>query len=165
MAGIFYGTNFRDPPQVGSFPPVNNGGIPTALITGSQDGVALPAASETTYNQIQDPPKALILLEGANHYGITNLDNLQRDPIRPTLDQAVATETLARWSAIFLRAHLLDDGEAFDYVYNTGDATDENVTVISQTQPVPEPASVFSIVVFGVGSVCSILRDRRKKVS
>ena len=30
MAGIFYGTNFRDPPQVGSFPPINNGGIPTA---------------------------------------------------------------------------------------------------------------------------------------
>ncbi len=137
MAGIFYGTNFRDPPEVGAFPPVNNQGIPTALIAGGRDNIAELEEVQATYNQIQDPPKALITVEGANHYGITNEDNLKRDPTRPTVDQAVATETIARWSALFLRAHLLSDAAAFDYVYNTGDALDENVSVIRPTQPVP----------------------------
>ncbi|WP_446403746.1 alpha/beta hydrolase family protein [Coleofasciculus sp. C1-SOL-03] len=151
MAGIFYGTNFRNPPEVGAFPPVDNGTIPTALIAGSRDGVAELFESEATYNQIQNPPKALITVDGANHYGITNEDNPIRDPNTPTIDQAIATETIARWSALFLRSHLLEDADAFNYVYNTGDALDENVTVISQTQPIPEFTSVWSLLAFSIG--------------
>jgi hypothetical protein len=61
------------------------------LIAGTKDGVAEPSITEETYNQIQDPPKVLITVEGANHYGITNQDNLLRDPFRPTLDQTATS--------------------------------------------------------------------------
>ncbi|MEP0791389.1 MULTISPECIES: alpha/beta hydrolase family protein [Cyanophyceae] len=158
VAGIFYGTNFRDPPEVGVVPPIANGGIPIGLIAGSRDGVASPSVTEETYNQIQDQPKVLITVEGANHYGITNEDNLLRDPIRPTLDQAVATETIARWSALFLMAQVVDNQSAFDYVYNTGDALDENVSVVSQAKPVPEATSGLGVLLFGTFCAGSIVK-------
>lgn len=149
-AGIFFGANFQLPPGSGSFPPVDNDGIPTALIQGDRDSVALPSSAEATYLQIQDPPKALITVLGANHYGITNEDNPIRDPNSPTLDQAIALRTIARWSALFLRAHLLDDADAFGYIYNSGDALDENVTVISERQTVPEPTATFTLLIFAI---------------
>ncbi|MBD1871543.1 hypothetical protein H6F95_30430 [Cyanobacteria bacterium FACHB-471] len=45
---------------------------------------------------VQDTPKALIAVEGANHYSITNQDS-DRDPTRPTLDQTLATEAFGRY--------------------------------------------------------------------
>ncbi|MGL5873281.1 MAG: alpha/beta hydrolase family protein [Xenococcaceae cyanobacterium] len=141
MAGIFYGTNFRNPPEAGEFVPIDNQNIPTGLIAGSLDGVSDFGEVEATYNQIQDSPKTLITVEGANHYGITNQDNLVRDTNRPTLDQTTATETIARWSGLFLRAHLQGDTGALDYIYNTGDALDPNASAIGQLQLMPE--SVF----------------------
>lgn len=140
MAGIFYGTNFKDPPETGSFPPINNQTIPTALIAGSQDTIADLVEITATYNQIQDPPKALVIVKGANHYGITNEDNPVRDPIRPLLEQSLATETIARWSALFLRSHLLNDAAAFDYMYKSGDDQDKNVIVIHPIKPLVESA-------------------------
>jgi dienelactone hydrolase len=132
QAGIFYGTSFRDQ-QTGEFLPINNEDVPIGLIAGTLDSVANFGEVASTYDQIQNPPKALIALEGANHYGITNTDNLIREPNRPTLDQTLATETIARWSGLFLRSHLLNDQGAFDYVYSTGGDLDPNVSVISQT--------------------------------
>jgi hypothetical protein len=139
MAGIFYGASFRDPVTM-EFSPIDNRGIPIGLIAGDQDGVAMQAENQLinsrgTYEQIQDPPKILVVVGGTNHYGITNEDNLEREKIRPTLSQDVATETIARWSALFLRAHLLEDPQAIDYIYNTGDSQDENVTVVSDRDP------------------------------
>ncbi|MBD3886423.1 ScyD/ScyE family protein [Phormidium tenue FACHB-886] len=131
QAGIFYGTNFRDQ-QTGEFLPINNEDIPVGLIAGTLDGVADFGEVASTYVNVQDTPKALIAVEGANHYGITNQDS-DRDPTRPTLGQATATETIGRWSGLFLRSHLLNDQGAFNYVYNTGDSLDPNVSVISQT--------------------------------
>ncbi|MDJ0697963.1 MAG: hypothetical protein QNJ49_05735 [Mastigocoleus sp. MO_167.B18] len=144
MAGIFYGTSFRDP-ITNEFLPVNNEDIPTGLIFGNRDSVIQPSSTEETYDEIINPPKALITVDGANHYGITNEDNLIREPSRPTLDQEIAVETIARWSGLFLRAHLLGDSGAFDYVYNTGDTLDPNVDVISQTQPFPETSQMLAI--------------------
>ena len=141
MAGIFYGTSFTDPIQNEALP-VDNQDIPTGLILGNRDSVVQPSSTEETYDEIINPPKALIKVDGANHYGITNEDNLIREPNRPTLDQEIAVETIARWSGLFLRAHLLGDSGAFDYVYNTGDALDPNVDVISQTQPFPETSQI-----------------------
>jgi len=164
MAGIFYGTTFRDPPAVGKFPPIDNQGIPTALVAGSRDGVAELFEVEGTFKQIQEPPRALVTVEGANHYGITNEDNPERDPTRPTLDQTVATETIARWSALFLRAHLLEDKEAFDYFYKTGDAFDKNVSVTSETKSIPEPVSVLGILAFGTLGAGAMLKRSKKKI-
>lgn len=147
--GAFYGTNFLLGQSSGAIPPIDNDGIPTALVQGSRDSVATPAESEATYAQIQDPPKALITVLGANHYGITNEDNPIREPVRPTLEQDVATETIARWSALFLRGTVLNDSEAFNYVFNTGDALNQNVSVVSVAKPVPESTSIVSLLALG----------------
>ncbi len=133
-AGIFYGTTFRDQTQEDIvILPIENQGIPTGLIAGDRDGVIVGEleAVMATYENIQEPPKALITVLGANHYGITNEDS-DRDPVRPMLDQAVAIEAIARWSALFLRAHLIEDSEALNYIYQSGDALDPNVEVESE---------------------------------
>lgn len=157
VAGIFYGTYLQDF-NTGEFLAIDNDSIPLGLISGSVDGVTTPDEVVTSYDLIQDSPKALITLEGANHYGITNEDSL-RDPLRPTLDQDIANETIARWSGLFLRASIFNEPDAFDYVYNTGELIDENVTVISQTKPVPEPISTISLLALGIfGFTCKKIR-------
>ncbi len=129
VAGVFFGTNLRDRSS-GNFIPIDNDGIPIALIQGDLDGVALPERAFQTYQSIQNSPKALITIKGTNHYGITNGDS-QRDLLRPNLDQKIATETIALWSALFLRGTILNDEAAYDYVLHTGDAVDRNVTVLT----------------------------------
>ncbi len=136
VAGVFFGANLRNQ-ATQEFIPINNSGIPTALLQGTAEGVALPSRAKQTYDNIQNPPKALISISGANHYGITNNNNPdgpKPDPNTPTIPQDVAVETVARWSGLFLRASVLDDKEAFDYVYSTGDALDKNVKVTSQVK-------------------------------
>lgn len=157
QAGIFYGANFRDE-VTGEYIPIDNQNIATGLIAGNLDGVASLESSQITYNNIISSPKILVTVNGANHYGITNEDSLL-DPTRPTLSQDIATETIARWSGLFLRSHLWDDSQAFDYIYFTGDAQDENVTVIS-TQ-VPEPNRTISLLSLGILGVTSKLKKNR----
>ncbi|RUT04416.1 hypothetical protein DSM106972_046440 [Dulcicalothrix desertica PCC 7102] len=130
-AGIFFGTSFQTPPDSGTFPTIDNQNIPVGLIAGTLDSIADFGEVASTYVKIQDTPKALIAIEGANHYGITNTDNLTREPNRPTLDQETATGAIGRWSGLFLRANLLNDQDAFNYVYKTGGDLDSNVSVIS----------------------------------
>jgi hypothetical protein len=149
VGGAFYGAPFFDPRVSQGIPPIDNDGLPVGMVAGSLDGVAPLPLVQATYANIQDPPKALITVLGANHYGITNTDNLVRERSRPTLDQAVATETIARWSALFLRATALGDRGAFDYVFETGDALDENVSAIGETKSVPEPSLLVGLLAFG----------------
>lgn len=151
--GVFYGTNFISP--------LDNDGLPTALVQGSLDGVATPDKAELTYAGIQDPPKALITVLGANHYGITNEDNPLRDTVRPTLEQDVATETVARSSALFLRGTVLDDTKALDYVFNAGKTLDRNVNIVYEAKPVPEPTSIISLL--GLGAIGTGAWLRQKK--
>lgn len=155
QAGIFFGTSIA----IGTRQhlPTRNQGIPTALIVGSKDGLVFPELTQADYDLIQNPPKALITVEGANHYGIANTNNplgARPDPNSPMLSQEQSIETIARWSAIFLRAYVLDDAGALDYLHNTGDTLDENVTVISQKKTVPEARSgsslLLSVLMFAV---------------
>ena len=152
--GVFYGTNFISP--------LDNDDLPIALVQGSLDGVATPEEAEPTYAGIQDPPKALITVLGANHYGITNEDNPQRDTVTPTLEQDVATETIARSSALFLRGTVLNDTEALDYVFNTGDTLDKNINVVYEAKPVPEPTSAISVLGLGAIGIGAWLRRKQK---
>ena len=133
-AGIFYGANFDLGPGIGT-PPIDNQ-VPTGYILGALDGVGDPATTVEAFQQTLNPPKVLVEVEGANHYGLTNEDSF-RDPSRPTLDQTIATNTIGRWSGLFLRAHVLDDQAAFNYVYVVGDSLDSRVTVSSVTTPEP----------------------------
>jgi len=118
----------------GSTPAVNNHGIPVALVQGTVDGMANPGGAVQTYNQIQDPPKALVGVIGANHYGECNQNNppgALKETSTPTIDQQVAIETVARWSAMWLRAVVLNDPKAKEYFFSCGDSSDPNVTVKS----------------------------------
>ncbi|MDF5717476.1 MAG: alpha/beta hydrolase, partial [Rhizonema sp. NSF051] len=111
--------------------------ISVALLKGTLDGIIPPFLTDATYDNIQNPPKTLISLTGANHYGITNSNNPLGpfpDSNTPTILQDVVIETLARWSGLFLRASILNDQDAFNYVYFTGARCDPNVTVISEPQ-------------------------------
>jgi len=69
----FYGTNLKGP--TGSIPELDNDGIPIVLVQGSIDGMATPAEGQATFYKIKNPPKAFITIEGANHYGITDVNN------------------------------------------------------------------------------------------
>jgi predicted dienelactone hydrolase len=132
-AAVVYGTDLKNPVFRGPIEPIDNAGLPVLVIRGSRDGLSNPEFARKTFEQVQHAPKALVTVEGANHYGITNRNNppvAPPDPRPPTLPQDVATETIARWCAMFLRAHVLGDTDALDYVQATGDALDENVTVI-----------------------------------
>ena len=127
LAGAFFGSNLRNP-ITNEFVPIANDGIAVALIQGSIDGVALTDRAQSTFDNIQTPPKALINVRGANHFGITDVNNpagANPDRNPPTLDRAVGIETIARWSALFLRANMLEDRAAYDYIYSQGDALDQ----------------------------------------
>ena len=145
VGGAFYGAFLRDFP--GEFLPIDNGGLPLALVSGSRDGVSTPEEIQTSYELIQDPPNALITIEGANHYGITNEDNF-RDPLRPTLEQNIANEAIARWTSLFLRANVLGDSEAALLLENAD--FDDRVSITSQTQSVPESSAIFGILTMGI---------------
>ncbi len=154
VAGAFFGANLRD--ENDEFIPINNSGIPIALLQGTVDSRALPSRAQATYDNIKDAPKALISILGANHFGITNTNNplgAVPDPNNPTIEQNVAVETIARWSGLFLRASVLNDKGAVDYIYSTGDALDPKVTVISQTKPIPEASLTLGLMLLGASSV------------
>lgn len=124
-----YGTN-NAPRGGGEHPPVPNA-VPVALIQGTVDGVGAPAAATATYNAIQRPPKMLVSVTGANHYGLTNGQNpagALPDPSPQALDQTASVQASARWSGMFLRT-ALGDRWAATWLYGIGDAVDKDVTV------------------------------------
>ncbi|MFD3869438.1 hypothetical protein [Streptomyces sp. NPDC058623] len=128
-AAVFFGTN-NAPPGGGPVAPINNT-VPVALIQGSTDGVAAPAAARGTYEALLGKPKALVTVAGVNHYGITNVQNpagAAPDPTAQTVGQTDSIRTSARWSALFLKA-ALGDVFAQSYVRYWGDASDNAVTV------------------------------------
>ena len=147
VAGVFYGAFLRN--FEGEFLPIDNQDVPLALISGSRDGVSTPDEILASYQLIDEGAKALITIEGANHYGITNEDNL-RDPVRPTLEQDVANETVALWTSLFLRANVLGDNDAADLLYGKGDSLDENVSIVFQTKSTPEPSPILTILTLGL---------------
>ncbi|MHC5933607.1 alpha/beta hydrolase family protein [Nostoc sp.] len=166
VAGVFYATGLAATPNVlpVEYIPINNSGIPIALLKGTLDGIVPPFITDGTYENIQNPPKTLITLAGTNHYGITNTNNPPGplpDKNTPTIPQDVAIETLARWSGLFLRASILNDKDAFNYVYFTGDATDPNITVISERIPESTPTAAL----FGIGIAGVIITQVRKVIN
>ncbi|MBB5873361.1 putative dienelactone hydrolase [Allocatelliglobosispora scoriae] len=130
-AAVFYGTN-NTVPGTGINPPVVNT-VPIALIQGGVDGIGSPVAGHATYAAIVSPPKLFVSVTGANHYGITDGQNPAgaRPDLSPqTLGQTVGVETVARWTAYWLRAQLGDPvGQA--WIHGIGDTLDANVTTES----------------------------------
>lgn len=123
--------------------PTYNQGLPLAFVNGSLDNNATPSVTKKSYDKIQDPPKMLVLINGANHYASLNINNPPapgeglgkgpgEDPTVPTLSQEVSSEIAARWCALFLRAYGLDDPLARLYVEQTGTCLDDQVEVMIQ---------------------------------
>jgi len=118
--------------------------VPLAIVNGDMDENALYADTKETYEIIENPPKALVFIKGANHYGLCDVNNPgnpnfpEDDKIdgtstpqnaEPKLNQDISIETNARWVALFLRAHALGDAAALEYVSTTGKYLDSNVEV------------------------------------
>lgn len=139
MAGAFYGVNTFNP-ETGEFGAIDNDSIPVALIQGSAEGVSTPDEGIATYERIADSPKVFVTVDGANHYGVTNVNNpdgAQPDESAPTVSSEASISAIADWTGLFLRAHLWNDQAAFDYIYDMGDAQDDRVEVIANPGETP----------------------------
>jgi dienelactone hydrolase len=133
VGAAFYGTNAALPFVGTVISTIENDAIPLALVQGTLDGKALPADTQDAYLMIQDPPRAYVGVVGANHYGVCDEDNPEgaaADSSAPAIAQDVAIETIARWSAMFLRAFVLADPAALDYMTDTGGPADPNANVV-----------------------------------
>ena len=136
-AAVFYGTNLV---QGGSVQNLNTTGVAVALMQGSRDGLATPANAALTYPTLEQP-RALITMSGANHYGICQNNNplgATPDPNLPTVGQSTSISRTAKWTALWLRAHLKADALAKFQIYQlapTGgdDDDDEGEGVLIQT--------------------------------
>ncbi|WP_159785639.1 alpha/beta hydrolase family protein [Sodalinema gerasimenkoae] len=116
-AAVFYGS-VLDVEFIGDRP-LNHHDLPMALMVGSRDSLMPAAEVRDTYERLQNPPKLYLEVEGANHYGITNVNNPPQaplDPRLPDIPQEIALENLARWSGVFLRAWVLEDAIARAYL-------------------------------------------------
>ena len=129
VGGAFYGTNLATP--ILGVPALDTGSLPVLLVQGDKDGKALPADGQLTYNQIQKRPKAIITLLGANHYGVTDIDNPSgADPeANPqTLDHAAGLASNGRWIGVFFAAFLNNDMDA-RAALRAAPTRDPNVTI------------------------------------
>jgi len=112
--------------------PTENRGMPLAFVNGEIDNNAKYDITKESYDLIEDTPKALVFIKGANHYAMCDMNNPPgpgEDPHEPTLRQEISVETAARWCALFLRAYALNDDAAQQYVNETGQYLDPNVEV------------------------------------
>lgn len=158
-AVIGYGMN-RFNPFTNQFEITNNQGIPVGFIQGSLDGIATPGEAINTYNLVQSPPNALITIEGANHYSITNTNNplgANPDPQDATLSQLEGNQLIAQWTAIFLLAHLQNNSTAYNLIYQDTN-TDSRVSIISQS--VPEPTAIKGLILMTILGLLGVIRDR-----
>jgi hypothetical protein len=118
--------------------------VPMVIINGDLDENAEFHDTKDSYKLIENLPKSLVFVKGANHYGLCTENNPgnpdypgepQNDGTptpqenTPTLDQNISIETNARWAALFLRAHALNDTAAMEYISTTGRLLDPNVEV------------------------------------
>ncbi|KEF43059.1 MAG: hypothetical protein ER33_02310 [Cyanobium sp. CACIAM 14] len=118
--GLFYGTDLVGHGG-GPVGPIETGTRPVAMISGSRDGASAPADVEATWEQLRSRRKALLTVEGANHYAITDtsrpvnppsLPPIHPDPNAASGDQAARIEAIARWSGLFLKGEVLGDPAA-----------------------------------------------------
>jgi hypothetical protein len=128
-AGAFYGTNTcgvggeRTDPRcidLAGFPPnptgmifgIDNEKIPVALVQGSNDGIGTPPEADATI-AVLEGSNELIPIGGANHYGITDVNNPPGaipDFSPQVIPQAVSIELIAQASGEFL-LEALTEGE------------------------------------------------------
>lgn len=129
-AAAFYGTHMVQGGMV-QVPPTNS--VPIALVAGVEDGRALLSQVEQTYDAMS-APRALITLEGLNHYGITDSNppaGATPEVNEQTLDQELGIKRIARWTGYYLRLQLRGDAFARFWIEDFGGSPDGSVVVIT----------------------------------
>ncbi|NND54845.1 MAG: alpha/beta hydrolase, partial [Gammaproteobacteria bacterium] len=111
---------------------IDSAGIPVAITSGDEDSGS--AEGLETYATLE-PPKAFITVHGTNHFGMTDIDappgaNADRGEPEQIIPQAISAHRYARWSGLFLRAHIYNDKRAWRRIYRN--ANHDGVTVLSQ---------------------------------
>jgi hypothetical protein len=116
-AAAVYGPDLAD--ASGNLTDLDTAGVAVALFQGSADGIAPPAEAAQTIPTLKRP-RALIRIEGANHYAIRDVNSpagARPDPKAPALPQPFANVLVGRWMGIWLRATLLHDPWARYWLY------------------------------------------------
>jgi dienelactone hydrolase len=129
-ASLVYGTFLRDSVTM-AYSAIHNDGVAVSILQGDKDGNAPAAAGAATYEQLQ-PPRAYMVLNGANHFGICDENpapGAKPDASAPTLAQPTGVERAGRWAALFLRAHVIDDPVARQQIYESPGDPDSVVTI------------------------------------
>jgi len=101
---------------------LNTSGVPVILVHGKNDGRNLLVDDQTTYDALLEKPKALIELDHANHYGITDaqvVPGATPDPSPQTKSQDWSTSQIAKIVAAGLDAHVNNQANFLDKIYVT----------------------------------------------
>jgi dienelactone hydrolase len=108
-AAAFFGSHLVVDGKVDS---LSTQGVPVALLSGLEDGRALPSQIRATSLALSGPV-FFVPLAGVNHYGITDENpppGATLDPRPQPLDQARSVQQIARTVAAFLRVSLRRSG-------------------------------------------------------
>jgi predicted dienelactone hydrolase len=107
-AAAFYGTNLSGQDYNED---LDTQGIAVALIQGSLDQVAIADEAAQTFTTLETP-RALITIEGANHYSLCD-DNApagaRPDTATPQRSQLANVRLIAHWAAAWLQSHFITD--------------------------------------------------------
>ncbi|MGB3402624.1 MAG: hypothetical protein WBA77_08025 [Microcoleaceae cyanobacterium] len=106
-AGVFFGSNALA--RQDQSHNIKNIEIPIALIAGDLDTITPPEMTQQAYERIEISPKAYMILEGINHYGITDVPQPEAGAIEScsaTVEQSFAIQMIANWTSLFLNAYL-----------------------------------------------------------
>jgi hypothetical protein len=132
---VVYGASLFDR-RTGALVDVDTSGAAVALIQGRRDGIAAQEKARPSYDALE-PPRALLAVEGANHYAICDRNNppgAEPDPSEPTLPQIRGNQVLARWIGLWLRAQMLGDAAARAELA-AGGAADGGVVEVLAVEP------------------------------
>lgn len=108
-AAAVYGVNTFSPQGV--LLPVDTSAAPVALLQGAVDGRATPARADATFG-IMEAPKALVTLDGLNHWGIADVQNPPgntADPNPQTQSQSWGISKTAKYARTMFDAYLKGD--------------------------------------------------------
>jgi dienelactone hydrolase len=129
-AAALYGTNLVNADS--TVTDLDSSGVAVALVEGSRDGVATLQEAEETFPTLESP-RALISVEGANHYGICDENNpagAVADESLPELDQDEAVDYIATWTGLWLREQLTRDLIARFWIERVSGSLDGVVQVL-----------------------------------
>lgn len=104
-----YGGNMRNRPPLTGFIDVDNV-APTAMIHGSEDGIASIADARSTFALLEER-KSFFRVNGTNHYGINNANNVGGQPdVVPSLPQAEGVKAIVDTTALYFDLNVKGGG-------------------------------------------------------